>query len=289
MNVSRLRTYIQLYCFIFLCVCPFVALASKATTQPVRKNVKQVKQSKNKVHVQRYAKHASIQKTDGGLLKSVLSSRAIRVCIRTDIPPFGFFSGKTLAGFDVALASELTTALSIRFRKQLRAKWIVIRAAGRVGVLRKGICDMVIAAFSKTKSRMKHIAFSDVYFKTHKVLLKKVGTISSVPIVAQVLRTTQATLKLPKAMYSSFYSYSDVLYTMRQKLVDYVVTDAPIGRFMVRQSRQAYTLHTTLKDSEYYSVGVPKGQSKWLNAINDAIRQIKRSGRLKFLEKKWLR
>jgi polar amino acid transport system substrate-binding protein len=236
------------------------------------------------------AKPATVPKTVPVVdrLQHILSSQTVRVCVRTDVPPFGFFQGRMLQGFDVALAQEIVTGLSIRFQKTLKLHWVVIRASGRVSGLQKGHCDMVLAAFSKTAARAKQVAFSHVYYKTRKAVLKKRGTLSPQPIIAMVRQTTKAPLQVKGAIVSTFYSYSDILHTMKQALVDYVVTDAPVGRWMVKQSGALYRLDRLLTQSEQYAVGVARGQVSWLREINRVLKQLERTGRLAFLHGKWL-
>lgn len=222
------------------------------------------------------------------LLSNVLASKTVRACVRTDVPPFGYFQGRTLQGFDISLAEEIVNAMSIRFQTNLSLKWVVIRASARVSALQRGSCDFVIAAFSKTAARQKAIDFTKVYYKTNKVIIKKNGESQDPPVVGMVRSTTGGAVGNNNAIIAKFSSYGDILYTMQQKLVDYVVTDAPIGRYMCKQSQGAYRVHRILPQVEAYSVGVPKGQKAWLQELDKAIHVLQQSGRLALLHKKWL-
>lgn len=222
------------------------------------------------------------------MLYHILQSRTVRVCVRSDIPPFGYFQKDTLSGFDIALAKELITLLGIRFQTTLQRQWVVIQAAERVESLQKGRCDLVVAAFSKTVEREKLVSFSTVYNRTGKVVLRRVGDVSSAPVVARVKSATGSQLNVPNAVYSSFLGYSDILYTMRQKLVDYVITDYPTGLYLIRNSKAAYQIHETLPQIEEYGVGVAKGHIHLLREINLALQQLNNNGRLAHMRRQWL-
>ncbi|HAA57404.1 MAG TPA: hypothetical protein DCE42_21745 [Myxococcales bacterium] len=218
------------------------------------------------------------------LLRNILTSQMTRICIRTDVPPFGYFKGVTLSGFEIALAKELVTSISIRYNRKLKIQWIVIRAPERISSLQKGRCDFTLAAFSKTATRAQKITFSDVYFQTNKVLIGRAQASES-PIVALVRRTTPGKINFKNAMFSYFMSYSDILYTMQQSLVDYVITDHPMGLYLVRQSKSGYKIQKTLEGSEQYAVGLAKGSTHLLKEVNIALSQLRKSGRLAYLKR----
>ncbi len=222
------------------------------------------------------------------MLSNILQSRTVRVCVRSDIPPLSYFKGETLQGFDIALAKQLVARISIRFRTHLRTQWVIIKAAERVPNLQKGLCDMVTAAFSVTKARAKKVAFTKTYYQTNKVVLRKKYNLSSAPVIATVRSTTQGAFSLPHAVQSSFLSYSDILYTMRQELLDYVITDYPIGLFLVRHSDAKYQIHRTLKNQESYSVGVNLSHKHLLAELERALEFLKTSGQLGYLQRQWL-
>lgn len=222
------------------------------------------------------------------MLSNILQSRTVRVCVRSDIPPLSYFKGETLQGFDIALAKQLVARISIRYRTHLRTQWVIIKAAERVPNLQKGRCDMVVAAFSKTKARAKKVAFTQMYYQTNKVVLRKKYNLSSAPVIATVRSTTQGAFSLPHAVQSSFLSYSDILYTMRQELVDYVITDYPIGLYLVRHSDAKYQIHRTLKNQESYSVGVNLSHKHLLAELERALTFMKTSGQLGYLQRQWL-
>ncbi len=223
------------------------------------------------------------------MLYNIILSRTARICVRADIPPLGYFKGETLSGFDIALAKAVVMGLSLRYKRNISPQWIMIRAADRIPSLRKGQCDFVVAAFSKTAARAKQVSFSQIYYTTSKVVLSRKSKISSAPVVARVSKTTKGSFSIPNAVYSSFMSYNDILYTMRQKLVDYVITDYPIGLFLVRHSHASYKLFRTLPNQEHYSIGVNQKHTYLLQEINQILTQLKQTGRISYLRRHWLR
>ena len=58
-------------------------------------------------------------------LGRILQSQHLRVCVRSDVPPFGYFSASGLTGFDIGLATEIAVRLSIDYKKNLHIDWTV--------------------------------------------------------------------------------------------------------------------------------------------------------------------
>lgn len=235
------------------------------------------------------AAKAAPKAPSGSLLHDILKSRTLRVCVRADIPPFGYFRGQRLSGFDVSLAKEISTHLSIRYRTSLRIQWVIIRAPERISSLQQDQCDFVVAAFSKTAARAKLVAFSNVYFQTRKVLIsKRFGASTDSPVLALIRSATPGSVKLKNPIISFFRSYNDILYTMHKQLVDHVVTDQPTGLYLVRQSNNAYKIDQILTGQEHYAIGINKKHSHLRDEINRCLQSLTSSGRLAFLLRKWV-
>ncbi|MEM1007765.1 MAG: transporter substrate-binding domain-containing protein, partial [Myxococcota bacterium] len=99
----------------------------------------------------------------GSHLSKILASQIIRVCVRSDTPPFGYFLKRRLMGFDVDLAEQLIQKISTYYKKNLSIDWTIVTAGSRILSLQQKSCDMVIATFSYTLARSKLIRFSKIY------------------------------------------------------------------------------------------------------------------------------
>lgn len=220
-------------------------------------------------------------------LRRIISNQVIRVCVRTDVPPFGYFSNTGLTGFDVALSKALAVQMSIFYKKNLHISWVAINASARVSSLQKGHCDIVIAAFSYTAKRAKQVAFSKRYLKTDKVIISNANITRKVPVIALVKGTTN-TAKGLKGSIKRFNNYKEIIFAMENGSVDYVTTDRPIAQHMMRSVTRPFNMVKELPQSELYGVGVNKANTHLLKAVNRALGALAKSGRLAYLHRQWL-
>lgn len=220
-------------------------------------------------------------------LARILKTQLLRVCVRADIPPFGHFVNNALVGFDIQLAREIGTQISIYYKKNLRLSWLVINANSRVKSLQNNHCDMVVAAFSITPARKKKVAFSESYLQTYKVVVKKTKQTRNKPIIAMVTGTTGGNNKL-KGVARYYLNYNEIINAMDQGAVDYVMTDQPIAIHMLRSVTQEYMITQVLSQMENYGVGVNQKSTALLKAVNRALRDLAQTGRLAYTQRQWL-
>ncbi|MCB9640630.1 MAG: amino acid ABC transporter substrate-binding protein [Myxococcales bacterium] len=222
------------------------------------------------------------------VVHDILSSKTLRICTRSDIPPFGYFRDTQLVGLDIELARELVAWFSIRYKTHIRAQWVVIRAADRIPYLQRSLCDVVVASFSKNAARAKQIAFSSVYFRTHKAVLAR-SKAGDAPIIGLVRGATAPQTAFKGASFAYFYSYSDIVYAMKRSMLDYVVADAPMARYMLRMAGKVYRWERELEQTESYAIGVHKKHTFLQRELDLALSQLTQQGRLAWLKRRWTR
>lgn len=219
-------------------------------------------------------------------LGQILGSLSLRVCVRTDVPPFGYFMKGSLTGFDVALANEIATRIGIMFKKNLVVSYVPISAKQRVSALQNNRCDFVAAAFTYTAKRAKKVAFSKRYLKTDRVVVAMSKITRKKPVIALV-KGTKAPKGL-KGVEKSYNDYREIIFAMEAGEVDYFVTDRPIALHMIRNVTKSYKITKTLKGTDEYGIGVNKSNKALLQAINIALQETAASGRLAHLLRQWL-
>ena len=224
----------------------------------------------------------------GSPIDRILKSLQIRACVRADVPPFGAFSSSGLDGFDVALAREVAEEISIAYKQPLRVDWVVVPAADRVKFVQDGACDFMIAAFSHTPERATQVGESKVYLRTDKVLVAAQKITRKEPIIGKVGGTTGDAGDV-KGRVQTFANYQEVIQAMDLDEVDYLVVDRPIGEHLIRSSMRPYRVAKVMaENAESYVVAVHTGQTDLLGAVNHALDNIARSGRLALLHRRWL-
>jgi len=220
-------------------------------------------------------------------LAKIIQSQTLRVCVRSDIPPFGYFSSNGLIGFDIQLARQLAMQLSIYYKKNLQVRWQVIEAGERISKLQRKRCDLVAASFSYTKARAKKVAFSKIYLETDKVAIASTSITRAMPVIALVRGTTNYAKGL-KGAIRYFSNYKDIMHAMKNNEVDYVVTDRPMAVHMMRSVTKSFRLFKALPQKERYGLGLHRTHVHLLNAVNQALVEIAKSGRLAYLSRQWL-
>lgn len=224
----------------------------------------------------------------GSAIDRILKSLQIRACVRADVPPFGAFSHNGLDGFDVALAREVAEEISIAYKQPLRIDWVVVPAGDRVKFVQDGACDFMIAAFSHTQERATQVAESKVYLRTDKVLVASAKIARKEPIIGKVGGTTGDAADI-KGKQVAFANYQEVIQAMDLDEVDYLVVDRPIAEHLIRSSTRPYKVQKVLAaNAESYVAAVKTGHADMLNAVNNALDNIARSGRLALLHRRWL-
>jgi polar amino acid transport system substrate-binding protein len=221
-------------------------------------------------------------------LAHMLGSLHVRVCVRSDVPPLGYFNNGSLDGYDVELASEIVKQISVDYKQALKIEWAVVTAPERVKRLQENGCDLLVAALSHTAARAGQVEMSKVYLRTDKVLLAAAKAGNNPPVIAQIGGAT-GDIGGVKGTVRPFNTYQDVGYAMEAGAVDYIVTDRPIAEHLMRSTTKSYKIEKTLaKDAESYVVAAPKGDTALLQAINKALDDLARSGRVALLARRWL-
>lgn len=221
-------------------------------------------------------------------LGRVLGSSELRACVRSDVPPFGSFSANGLEGFDVALATEIANQIGIDYKHALKMEWIVVTAGERMKRLQDGACDILVAAFSQTAERAAQIATSKIYLQTDKVLLAATKQTRRVPVIGKLGGTTGAPADL-KATERAFNTYQEVIHAMDGEEIDYLITDRPIAEQLIRSTTKRYKIAKTIAErAESYVVGVRNGSADLEAAVNRALDDLARTGRIALLHRRWL-
>lgn len=223
----------------------------------------------------------------GSALHKIIQSQILRVCVRSDVPPFGYFASQGLVGFDIELAKHIAMQLSIYYKKNIHIQWKVIEASERIAKLQAKQCDFVAASFSYTAQRASQVTFSRIYLQTRKVALAAERIQRAEPIIALVKGTTNAHLNI-KGQTRYFVNYKEIMQAMKSGDVDYVVTDQPIAIHMMRNVTKSFRMHKAFPRNERYGLGLNKSHTHLVHIVNKALYDLAKTGRLAYLYRQWL-
>jgi putative glutamine transport system substrate-binding protein len=224
----------------------------------------------------------------GSAMDRILKGLHVRVCVRADVAPFGSFSTGGLEGLEIELATEIVKQISIDYKQALKIDWTVVTAGERIKRLEEDGCDLEVAALSYSAERAAQVGTSKVYLKTDKVLMAAKDIKRKVPVIAKVGGTTGDTGDL-KGTPRSYSSYQEIVYAMDNDEIDYLVTDRPIAEQLIRSSTKPYAITKTLaQGAESYVAATNKSHTDVLAAVDKALEDLAKSGRLALMHRRWL-
>jgi polar amino acid transport system substrate-binding protein len=224
----------------------------------------------------------------GSALDRVVKSMHVRACVRADVAPFGSFTAGGLQGLDIELAQAITDQISIDYKQALRVQWVVVEAGDRMKRVQDGACDILVAAFSHTKERAEKVSESRVYLRTDKVLVSANKITRKVPVIGKVGGTTGDAPGIAGTQ-RTFATYQEVIQAMDGDEVDYLVVDRPIADHLIRSTNKTYRIAKTLaENAESYVVAMHQGSADLVAAVDRALEDLARTGRLALIHRRWL-
>ena len=223
----------------------------------------------------------------GSALDRILKGLHMRVCVRGDVAPLGSFESGGLDGLEIELATEIVRQISVDYKQPLKVDWTVVAAPDRLKRLQDDGCDLLVASLSQTPERAAQVSLSKVYLRTDKVLLAATKVTRKTPVIAKVGGTTgDAGIK---GTERAFTSYQEIVYAMDSDEIDYLVTDRPIAAHLIRSSSKPFTISKTLAPgAESYVAATQNGHPELIAAVNKALDDLARSGRLALIHRRWL-
>lgn len=185
-------------------------------------------------------------------------------------------------GFDVDVAKYVANALGVAPDD---ITWRETTSATRETDLTSGIVDMVVAAYSITDKRKERVAFAGPYFTTGQDLLvrrssaeitgpeslndKRLCSVAGSTPAQQVRDRFAQAVRLVE-----YPRYPDCVTALLAGQIDAVTTDAVILAGYVAQDPELLRVVGKPFSTERYGVGLRKGDTKTVAAVDDAIREM---------------
>lgn len=192
-------------------------------------------------------------------------------------------------GFDVDVARYVANELGV---EESGITFKEARGAVRESMLENGDADLIIATYSITDARKEKVAFAGPYFETGQGLLVRfTETAVQGPEtlngrkLCSVKGSTSA--QKVKSDYSKgvqlieYGQYSDCVIALMAGNVDAVSTDEVILAGFAAENPELLKLVGKPFSKERYGIGVPKGDNKSRDAVNEAIEKMISSGEWK--------
>jgi polar amino acid transport system substrate-binding protein len=229
----------------------------------------------------------------GDIYARVMKEKRVRVGVKADTPPFGLRIGDTFTGFDVDLAMAVAKQLGIE-----QVEFVPVTSANRIVKLLNGDVDMLMASMTITRYRELKLDFTIPYFQDGEGLLVKAGS----PIQSY-LDLGGKTVGCVKGSTSSYYmkqvspdcttkiypDFAAMMAGFEADETEAVTSDTLIliGLMNAAADPGVYRIAGDRFTTEPYGIGVPENQSKWRDALNDALQDLWENGRWQVICDSW--
>lgn len=229
------------------------------------------------------------------VLKQVKTNDRIVWGVKNDTRLFGLMdvASREVKGFDIDIAKALTEKI---LGRDGRADFVEVTSKTRIPLLKNGNIDAIIATMTITEERKKQVDFSNVYFDAGQALLVKKGSpIKSVKdlnantTVLVVKGSTSAVnirKEAPDAKILEMENYAEAFTALQAGQGQAVSTDNAILLGMASENPD-YELAGGTFTNEPYGIAINKGQTEFVDAINQALKEIHEDGTYDKIYDKW--
>jgi polar amino acid transport system substrate-binding protein len=217
-------------------------------------------------------------------LDDIKKAGVLRVAAFDSNAPFGFVDPKSnqIVGLDVDYARAVADRLGVKLEIQ------PTNPANRIAFLKSGKVDLVFANFTITDERKKEVDFSIPYFASGTQFLAKKGALTS-PQQLNSLRvgaakgTTneqQVRAQFPGATIVAYDDTPFAFAALRAGNVQAITQDGPKLVVLLANvpDKQNYEIPPFTISNDYEGVGVPKGETRLLDVVNDTLKSLEANG-----------
>lgn len=223
-------------------------------------------------------------------LEQIKSSGKLVIGSEGQFPPFNFFEGKELTGFEIEIGNAIAKKMG------LQVEWRALAFDALLGGLQQDRFDMVIASFAITPERLKAVDFTAPHYCSGGVIVAKDPAIHTVKDLAGKTVAVQTgtsylqevkKLKGIKAV-KNFPKDTDARSALVAGRVDAWVTD----RFVAKEAIESDT-KSGLKMGDFVFVekvatAVKKGNTALTEAVNKALAEVMADGTYEAISKKYM-
>lgn len=223
-------------------------------------------------------------------LERVRRTGELRIGTDATYPPLESAEGGQFTGFDIDLGNALARELGVR------ARFINASFDGIFPALQNGTFDAVMSSVTITPERSASMLFSDPYYDSGQLIVVRNDTqgisspedLSGKKVGVQINTTAQFDLEKRANVEVAKYNTIDLaLLDLRNGRIEAVVGDAPVLKYMIRQSfRELKTVGRRFTD-EKFGIALAQGSDDLQQVINAALRRIRETGEYDQIHEKW--
>ncbi|ELK0695884.1 basic amino acid ABC transporter substrate-binding protein [Campylobacter upsaliensis] len=210
------------------------------------------------------------------------ASLSLRVGTAPNYKPFDYKEDAKLMGLDIDLVNEIAK------REGIELTWVEMSFDGLIPALKTGKIDMIASAMSATEDRRKSVDFSDVYYTTKNLYIKKKDNEalnSKEDLEGKIIGVQLGTLQEPAAKaikdtkVQSNESLSVVIMELKEGKIDAVVADKDVSTGYLKENAELIGFFEEEDGSEGFSFAFDKDKQKEaIEKFNKGLKDLKADG-----------
>ncbi len=226
---------------------------------------------------------SSSSSTGNSIVGKAQNEKTLNIGVKPDQPGLGLQnSAGQYTGFDIDVAKYVAKKLGAT-----KINFVPTLSANREAFLQQGKVDLVVATYSVTAKRQKIVSFAGPYYVAHQDILVRAGDNSiSKPsdLVGKKVCSGQGSASGDRieSLYGSKVNlirlpgYGDCVNQLLGGQVQAVTTDNTILAGFAAQTQNQGKLKVvgTFFSNEIYGIGLKKGDTKGVSAVNKALQAM---------------
>ncbi|MDL0103920.1 basic amino acid ABC transporter substrate-binding protein [Campylobacter felis] len=210
------------------------------------------------------------------------ASLSLKVGTAPNYKPFDYKEDAKLTGLDIDLVNEIAK------REGIELTWVEMSFDGLIPALKTGKIDMIASAMSATEDRRKSADFSDVYYTTKNLYIKKKDNEalnSKEDLEGKIIGVQLGTLQEPAAKaikdtkVQSNESLSVVIMELKEGKIDAVVADKDVSMGYLKENADLIGFFEEEDGSEGFSFAFDKDKQKEaIEKFNKGLKELKADG-----------
>ena len=235
-----------------------------------------------------------------GRLKTIISTKKIKIAHRVDSVPFSFVNErKQPTGYTIDICKSVVASLEKQFKvSSIEIQWVPVTSQSRFDAVAKGQADIECGASTVTLSRMKQVDFSNYVFveSTGVAVLASSGINNANDLAGKRIAVVSGTSNelavdaLSKRVGMTLVRVNDrgegIIALEGGKADAYASDKLLLIGAKFTDPKQIRLLPEDLS-IEPYAIVLPRGDSDLRLAVNTALANIIRGGEITFIFNTW--
>lgn len=206
-----------------------------------------------------------------------------------EFPPYEFYKGKDVVGIDADIAAAVAEEMGMELEIEDMAFDSIITA------VTSGKADIGAAGMTVTEDRLENVDFTDTYATATQVIIVKEDSAITGPDelngkkIGVQLGTTGDIYAddIEDATVERYNKGFEAVQALQQGKIDAVVIDGEPAKEFVKEAEGLKILDEAFTEEEY-AIAVKKGNDELKEKINDALANLKDSGKLDEIVAKYI-